>query len=77
MRKRLRATIQTIAKGCKRFFGLFTPPTLAVFGGAALTAWGLWMVNPALSAIVTGAVLTGFGLWLAGMSLPERPRGRK
>lgn len=72
MRKRLRATIQAIAKGCKRFCGLFTPPTLAVFGGAALTAWGLWMVNPALSAIVTGTALTGFGLWLAGLDLGGR-----
>lgn len=72
MRTRLRATLRVIANGSKRFLGLFSPPTVAVFGGAALTAWGLWMVNPALSAIVTGGLLTSFGLWLAGFSVGRR-----
>lgn len=70
MGKRTHGRMQIIAKTGKGFVGLFTPPTLAVLGGAALTAWGLWMIDPALSAITCGVSLTAFGLWLAGVDVP-------
>lgn len=67
-----RGTLRSITGAGKRLAGLFTIPTIAVLGGAALMAWGLWMVDPALSAIVMGGGLVTFGLWAAGVGTGGR-----
>jgi len=55
---------QTV-NGSKRLIGLLSIPTIAVLGGTAAMALGLWMVYAPLAYIVVGGLLLSFGLWLA------------
>ena len=59
--------MRTIANGSKRLISLFSPSTVAAFGGLLLTAYGLAGVYEPLAFIVPGACLMVFGLWLAGV----------
>ena len=53
---------------------MFSPSTVAVLAGAALTVIGLHLVYPPLAYIVPGVTLVIGGLWLAGLPLA---RGRE
>lgn len=74
MSRRVRAILSATAHGSTRLLRLFTPATLAALLGAALTAYGLYMVYPPLAFIVPGTALLAFGLWLAGLGVPHRDR---
>ena len=69
MRRRIRVILTSTANGSMRVVGLFSPSTVAVLAGAALTVIGLHLVYPPLAYIVPGVTLVIGGLWLAGLPL--------
>lgn len=68
-------TIRGIGAGVAWFFGLWSPPTLALIGGSALSVVGLHMVYPPLAYLAPGMCLLAFAIWWVAPAAARRRRG--